>query len=102
MGIGFEGSPGAETFDHLVTAIQRCIDAGAAPRDNPFVITTSLWTGLHGIVSLRLSKPGFPWPPLEELADHLLTGVVGVELPKTTKPRQHRKALVKQGSRALR
>src|SRR5262245_57324929 len=43
--------------DHLVTAVQRCIDAGAAPRDNPFVITTSLWTGLHGIVSLRLSKP---------------------------------------------
>src|SRR5262249_9210721 len=31
MGIGFEGSPGAQTFDHFVTAVQRCMDAGAAP-----------------------------------------------------------------------
>jgi hypothetical protein len=102
MGIGFEGSPRAGTFDHLVTAVQRCIDAGAAPRGNPFAITTSLWTGLHGIVSPRLSKPGFPWPPLEGLADRPLTGVVGDGLPKATQPRHRRKARVKQGSRGLR
>jgi AcrR family transcriptional regulator len=95
MGIRFEGSPGAQTFDHFVTAVQRCMDAGAAPGNDAFAITTSLWTGLHGVVSLRLSKPGFPWPPLENLVDRLLTGVVGVELPKATKPRVRRKAPAK-------
>jgi AcrR family transcriptional regulator len=79
MGVGYEGSPGAVTFQHFVAAVQRCMDAGSAPGQDAFGVTTALWTGLHGVVSLRLSKPGFPWPPLEELVERLLTGVVGVE-----------------------
>lgn len=90
MGTGFEGSPGAESFQRFVSAVRRCMEASAAAGQDAFTITTSLWTGLHGIVSLRLSKPGFPWPPLEELVDRLLTGVVGVELPKAS-VRQRRK-----------
>jgi len=31
-----------------------------------------LWAGLHGIVSLRWNKPGYPWPPAETLIDRLL------------------------------
>jgi hypothetical protein len=42
-------------------------DASVAPRQDAFAVATSVWTGLHGIVSLRLSKPGFPWPPVEVL-----------------------------------
>jgi hypothetical protein len=56
------------------------MDEGAAPPQDAFRVTTSLWTGLHGIVSLRLSKPGFPWPPVDELVDRLLAGVVGLQL----------------------
>jgi hypothetical protein len=37
-----------------------------------------LWQQLHGIVSLRISRPGFPWPPLAETVteavDRLLAG----------------------------
>jgi hypothetical protein len=25
-----------------------------------------IWQQLHGIVSLRITRPRFPWPPLEE------------------------------------
>jgi AcrR family transcriptional regulator len=91
MGSGFEGSPGAETFEGFVKAVQRCMDDGAAPRREAFSVTTSLWTGLHGIVSLRLSKPGFPWPPTEQLVDRLLSGVVGLQLPPAKSARQRRK-----------
>lgn len=35
------------------------------------------WTGLHGCVSLRTGKPGYPWPPLDEHVDLVLAGLVG-------------------------
>ncbi|NUR86667.1 MAG: TetR/AcrR family transcriptional regulator [Nonomuraea sp.] len=31
-----------------------------------------LWASLHGIVSLRVNRPGFPWPPVEELVEAAL------------------------------
>lgn len=27
---------------------------------------TAFWTCLHGLVALRIAKPAYPWPPLEE------------------------------------
>jgi hypothetical protein len=29
-----------------------------------------LWATLHGLVTLRISRPSFPWPPLRQLIDH--------------------------------
>jgi AcrR family transcriptional regulator len=74
----FAGSPGEDTFRDFVLAVQRCMDAGAAPRDDAAAVATSLWAGLHGIVALRLSKPGSPWQPVESLVDRMLRGLVGV------------------------
>jgi AcrR family transcriptional regulator len=71
---------GAAVFEHMQAAVQRCLDAGAARPGDAFRIATSLWIGLHGVVSLRLSKPGFPWPPVEELVDQILSGLLGLEL----------------------
>jgi hypothetical protein len=75
-------------FGDFVRAVRRCVDAGLAPHDDPAVVATVLWAGLHGIVDLRLGKPGFPWPPVEALVDRTLRGLVGVEpeadeVPKT-------------------
>jgi AcrR family transcriptional regulator len=78
LGVGFEGSPGVATFARMRGAVQQCLDAAAAPAGDAFAITTSLWLGLHGVVSLRRSKPGFPWPPVEVLVDRLLGGLVGL------------------------
>jgi AcrR family transcriptional regulator len=76
---GYAGSPGAAVFEDFVRAVRRCMESGLAPRDNPAVVATSLWAGLHGIVDLRVGKPGFPWPPVEDLVDRMLRGLVGVE-----------------------
>ena len=57
------------------------MEAGETPRANATAVAVCLWIGLHGIVSLRLKKPGFPWPPVEQLADHLLLGLAGVRAP---------------------
>ena len=79
IGSGYEGSPGAASFDLLAKTVQRCLKARRTPQPDAFFLTTSLWTGLHGIVSLRLSKPGFPWPPVEDMVDQLLNTLPGVK-----------------------
>lgn len=43
------------------------VDAGSAGGLDERVLAT--WTVLHGVVSLRTGKPGYPWPPLERHLD---------------------------------
>jgi Tetracyclin repressor-like, C-terminal domain len=57
--------PGIVAFRRLIDAVARCI--GAEPGDERAFFTAQLiWQQLHGIVSLRISRPRFPWPPLAE------------------------------------
>lgn len=35
----------------------------------------------HGLVTLRVSKPSFPWPPLEQLIDHTRATELGLRWP---------------------
>ena len=72
-----EQFPGLVPFRRLLDAVARCI--GAEPTDEQAFFTAQLiWQQLHGIVSLRISRPRFPWPPLAETVteavDRLLTG----------------------------
>jgi AcrR family transcriptional regulator len=57
-------------FAGLVQAVQRVADAGRMRPEVDVMLATSLmWAGVHGLVSLRIAKPNFPWPPLEEQID---------------------------------
>jgi AcrR family transcriptional regulator len=57
--------PGIAAFRHLIEAVARCI--GTEPGDEQAFFTAQLiWQQLHGIVSLRISRSRFPWPPLAE------------------------------------
>lgn len=71
-------APGRETFDYLVTGIARCQHAGALTADDLQTTATLVWTGLHGVATLRRAHPDFPWPPLDELLDDLLHRVSGL------------------------
>jgi AcrR family transcriptional regulator len=62
---------GARAFQHLVDAVQRCIDDGAFRPVDPVVAATGVWTAVHGITSLLISMPGFPWPDVDTLVDHV-------------------------------
>jgi hypothetical protein len=64
-------------FRRLVTTVAVCIRA--EPTDEQTFLTALLiWQQLHGIVSLRISRPRFPWPPLAETVieavDRILAG----------------------------
>ena len=59
------------SFMELVGAVQECIEAGLLHRD-AFETATILWTTAHGLTSLLISKPNFPWPPVPELVERTL------------------------------
>lgn len=70
---GPDASAGARAFGHLVAAVRRAVAAGAVVSHDPVLTAIHLWSGFHGLVSLLISEPGFPWPPV----DTLVNGVLG-------------------------
>jgi AcrR family transcriptional regulator len=62
---------GARAFQHLVDAVQRGIDTGAFRRVDPVLAATGVWTAVHGVTAALISMPGFPWPDVETLVDHV-------------------------------
>ena len=74
-----EQFPGIVAFRRLIDSVAGCI--GAEPTDERAFFTALLiWQQLHGIVSLRISRPRFPWPPLAETVteavDRLLSDAI--------------------------
>ena len=59
------------SFMALVGSVQECVDAGRLDGD-AFEAATLLWTAVHGVTSLLIAKPGFPWPPVEVLVERVL------------------------------
>jgi len=73
---------GGRAFQHLVDAVQRCIDAGAFRPVDPVLAATGVWTAVHGVTSLLISLPGFPWPDVDALVDHVCdTQIRGLNEP---------------------
>jgi AcrR family transcriptional regulator len=59
-------------FSHLVDVVQRCLDGGHFVPGNPLVIAIDLWVTVHGVTSLLIAKPEFPWPDKHELIEHIM------------------------------
>jgi AcrR family transcriptional regulator len=59
--------PGMTTFGRLVESVARCMDAGAIAAGDAFLVSTNLWTAVHGITSLLIARPDFPWPDLDRM-----------------------------------
>lgn len=68
--------PGERVFGRLAGAVQACIEAGAARQGDAHLMAVNVWVALHGIVSLRTSRPNHPWPPVDTLIDAALSGQV--------------------------
>jgi AcrR family transcriptional regulator len=64
--------PGSQAFQHLADAVGRAIGSGALrPGLDPFLVATGLWAAAHGMTSLLISLPTFPWPDIDILVDHV-------------------------------
>lgn len=73
----------ADFFALLAPAVQACIEAGVFAERDPFVLACSLWASIHGLTSLMIANPEFPWPPLEEIfVFDVMAPVTGAERPR--------------------
>jgi len=63
----------AAAFFDLVRRVQRAIDAGALRPADPVQAAMGLWATAHGLTSLLIAHPAFPWPlDREQLIDGIL------------------------------
>jgi AcrR family transcriptional regulator len=74
---------GARAFGHLVDAVARAADEGAIVAVEPVLTSIALWSSLHGLVSLMISEPGFPWPPVDWLVEAVLNLQIEGLRPRT-------------------
>lgn len=61
---------GTDLFERLIT-----LTAAATQAADPQLVATALWTCLHGLVALRIAKPAYPWPPLADHVDSVLSPI---------------------------
>ena len=65
-------------FTHHLDAVQRAVDAGAVRSSvDVGLVAIGLWAAVHGIVSLLIAQPDFPWPDVDDLVDHMLSTQAG-------------------------
>jgi AcrR family transcriptional regulator len=80
-------TPGRRSFENLVSAVRRCLDAGLGlPHDDPFRLASLVWASEHGLVLARMARPTFPWAPIDALIDETVNRLMG--FPPPTRPRR--------------
>lgn len=63
----------SQAFKALYDLVDRVLaDVPKRRRPDVFTTTTSMWTAMHGITALRISKPDFVWPPVEAQIDAII------------------------------
>jgi len=72
---GIERLGNAAAFGHLLEHVSRCVETGLIQGD-PIHVSLVLWAGVHGLTSLLISKPEFPWPEIDVIADRLCRALV--------------------------
>ena len=64
----FVSETGRASFDSLVESISRCRPEASDERR----LALLLWSSLHGLALLTVTRPQLPWPPLHEQIDQLV------------------------------
>ena len=69
----------------LVRSIELIREIPAQPgrvSDYPERLSLLLWSGLHGVISLRINKPTLDWPPAPELAEQITRTIIQPKIRK--------------------
>jgi AcrR family transcriptional regulator len=76
----------------LVRSIELIRDIPSQPGrvcDDPERLSLLLWSGLHGVISLRINKPTLDWPPATELAEQITRTII--------QPKVRKKSIMRSG-----
>lgn len=70
--LDFHGSMGGKCFMNLRTIIAECVRQGKIRRVDVDTMTQAHWAVVHGITSLLITHPYFPWVDKERLIDQVI------------------------------
>jgi AcrR family transcriptional regulator len=93
-----EGRPGSDVdvtlnssaFVHMRTSIDSLIEEGIYPPGDSTMAALELWTVVHGVAALLISRPYLPFGDVEAFADrvmrsacagHIVTATIGLDTP---------------------
>ena len=68
---------GCESFECLRQGVGACIEAGFFRVNDLDVASQVLWAGVHGITSLLIAKPSFPWVDKGALIEGMVDTLIG-------------------------
>jgi len=67
-----EESMGMKAYGNLRSGVEACIKAKEFRETNIEAVTQLIWAGGHGVTSLLISMPDFPWVKKNELIDLMI------------------------------
>lgn len=78
-----EGRPGSDVdmtltssaFMHLRGSVQALIAEGVYPPGDPTALALELWTAVHGVAAMLISRPYLPWGDAEAFTDRVMRAV---------------------------
>ena len=71
-----EGSMGLKAYGNLRAGVEACIKARKFRETDVEAVTQMMWAGGHGITSLLISMPDFPWVRKGELIDLMIDTLI--------------------------
>jgi AcrR family transcriptional regulator len=84
------GSTTYQVYQTWLERIDECKAAGLLPARDTLELFQLIWAAVHGLISLRIHHPRFPWPPLEAHVAALLSlvehGLAGAAAPAAPPP----------------
>ena len=68
--------PGTAAFMYLVGVVAECVRRKRIRNVDPNLTAQVLWSSAHGLTSLLLAKPDFPWAAKNDLIDALCDALI--------------------------
>jgi AcrR family transcriptional regulator len=70
-----------EVFYQLRCGVADCMTKANFVEADPDLVSQVVWAGLHGITSLLIIKPSFPWCDRDSLIDTMIQSIIGSVCP---------------------
>ncbi|HEX8090943.1 MAG TPA: TetR/AcrR family transcriptional regulator [Blastocatellia bacterium] len=71
-----DGSMGMKAYNCLRAGVEKCIKQKRFRESDVDTVTQMMWAGGHGLTSLLITKPDFPWANRNELIDIMIDTLV--------------------------
>lgn len=69
-------TPDFKAFNLLVQAVKEAQAEGCFQGKDPLLVSQTFWAGIHGLVSLIITHPQFPWVAQANLVENMLSTLI--------------------------